>query len=49
MIRKEERVKFVKQNSAEAFYMHQPHPGNELKPYQVDDLITFLSEGGYLK
>lgn len=28
--------------------LHKPHPGNELKSYQVEQIITFLRVGGIL-
>jgi hypothetical protein len=28
--------------------LHKPHPGNELKSYQVDEIITILEERGYI-
>ncbi|WP_308519287.1 type II toxin-antitoxin system HicA family toxin [Stomatobaculum longum] len=28
--------------------LHKPHPGNELKSYQVKQLITLLTEEGFI-
>jgi hypothetical protein len=28
--------------------LHRPHPGNELKRYQIDDVLSMLKSKGYL-
>lgn len=28
--------------------LHKPHPRNELKMYQIDDILQFLEEKGFL-
>ena len=40
------RVKFVYNDKA--LFLHEPHPGNELKPYQVDDIIEFLERNNLI-
>lgn len=41
------RVAFVSKKNG-ALAMHRPHPGNELKPYQVRQLISVLEEKGLM-
>jgi hypothetical protein len=41
--------KFRNPASGEPFAIHQPHPSNILKPYQVRDAIEFLKQEGFLK
>ena len=42
------RRKFINRRSGVVIAMHQPHPGNELKSYQVSELLSHLKEEGYL-
>ena len=42
------RVCFYHSKTKAVHYMHKPHPGNELKKYQVLQLIEFLREQGDL-
>lgn len=37
------RIAFVN-DANDIFRLHKPHPGNELKLYQVNELINFLEE-----
>ena len=37
------RVAFVSENHA-AILLHRPHPGNELKSYQIKQLIDILEQ-----
>ncbi|MBR0091103.1 MAG: type II toxin-antitoxin system HicA family toxin [Lachnospiraceae bacterium] len=40
------RVKFT--NGQDVILMHKPHPGNELKTYQVKQLIEHLTQEGLI-
>jgi hypothetical protein len=40
------RVCFIREQST--FRMHKPHPRNELKPYQVKDVINALTKEGLI-
>ena len=40
------RVRFVSVNG-KIWAMHKPHPGNELKPYQIAQLREFLKTHGF--
>ncbi|MBL4774941.1 MAG: type II toxin-antitoxin system HicA family toxin [Mariprofundus sp.] len=40
------RRKFVHQTTGVVVSIHKPHPGNELKLYQVEDLLEGLSNAG---
>jgi hypothetical protein len=37
------RVRFEKDGSDICLDLHRPHPGNMLKPYQIPDVLDFLS------
>jgi len=39
------RVKFKKDNIP--IILHKPHPGNELKEYQLKEIIKILKENGF--
>ena len=39
------RVKFYNKYEVK-FDLHRPHPGNILKPYQIDEIIRTLKRGG---
>jgi hypothetical protein len=41
--------KFRNPATGEPFAIHQPHPSNILKPYQIREAIAFLKQGGFLK
>lgn len=41
------RVAFTNGNG-DYIRLHKPHPGNTLKRYQLDDIVTGLSERGLL-
>lgn len=41
------RVRFTHETCG-AITMHRPHPGNELKPYQIRQLIETLEGKGFL-
>lgn len=40
------RVCFYHPKTKAVYYMHKPHPGNELKKYQVVQIIEFIREQG---
>jgi hypothetical protein len=40
--------KFVHRAAGTVMYMHQPHPSNVLKAYQVREAIDELTEKGFL-
>lgn len=40
------RVAFINQETAHIIRLHKPHPGNELKRYQIDYLIEELTKMG---
>jgi hypothetical protein len=40
--------RFINPTSGQAFYIHQPHPSNVLKPYQVREVVKFLKQEGFL-
>ncbi len=40
------RVEFFKENFS--VILHKPHPGNELKPYQIRQLIDFLKTNKFI-
>ncbi len=40
--------KFVHTKTGSTMFIHQPHPSNVLKAYQVREAIDELLEGGYL-
>jgi len=43
------RVAFVHPETQHIIRLHKPHPGNELKRYQIDYLIEELTKEGYIK
>ena len=40
------RVKFINHETKQIISLHKPHPNNELKSYQIDEIINNLK--GYL-
>ena len=42
------RVLFYRASDQHKIMLHKPHPGNTLKKYLINDLITALREGGNL-
>ncbi len=40
--------KFVHTKTRATLFIHEPHPGNTLHPYQVRDAIDLLKREGYL-
>ena len=42
------RVIFRQGNNGPAIMLHRPHPGNELKKYQVRQILEFLSREGLI-
>ena len=42
------RVEFSRPDSTLKIVMHKPHPGNELKEYQIKQLIEILKQEGLL-
>lgn len=40
------RVEFVQDTFS--ILLHKPHPGNELKPYQIRQLIEFLTTNKFI-
>jgi hypothetical protein len=40
--------KFIHPGSAGTLFIHEPHPGNILKPYQVRDALDLLKQEGHL-
>ena len=42
------RLKFTRSTDGRRIYLHKPHPGNELKKYAINDLITALRDMGEL-
>lgn len=43
------RVKFSRNSDGILISLHKPHPGNELKAYQVEDVLNKLQEYGDIK
>lgn len=43
------RVKFYHEGKNLYLAFHKPHPGNVIKQYMVDDTVTCLKNGGFLK
>jgi hypothetical protein len=41
--------KFLNPATDEQFAIHQPHPSNILKRYQISGAVDFLKKGGLLK
>jgi predicted RNA binding protein YcfA (HicA-like mRNA interferase family) len=42
------RRKFIHEKTAVVLSLHQPHPANELKAYQVRDILAHLKEEKYI-
>jgi predicted RNA binding protein YcfA (HicA-like mRNA interferase family) len=42
------RRQFVHPGTGVVISLHKPHPGNELKSYQIRDVLTHLKQEGYL-
>ena len=42
------RRKFFNHKTGVSISLHQPHPGNELKAYQVRDVLDHLKQEGLL-
>jgi hypothetical protein len=42
------RRKFINRKKSVVISMHEPHPGNELKSYQVREVLLHLKGEGYL-
>jgi len=42
------RRKFVHERTSVVISLHEPHPGNELKAYQVREVLAHLKEEKYL-
>jgi hypothetical protein len=40
--------KFVNVKSKAVLFIHEPHPDNTLKAYEVNDAIDILTQGGFL-
>lgn len=40
------RVKFFRESDGKMILLHKPHPGDEIKPGAVKQLVSFLSEIG---
>lgn len=43
------RIAFYHQKNKYIINLHKPHPGNELKIYQLKEIIKFLKNTGELK
>jgi hypothetical protein len=43
------RIAFYHQRSKLILNLHKPHPGNELKIYQIKEVIKFLKIAGDIK
>ena len=43
------RVAFIHSKTNHIIRLHKPHPGNELKRYQVNYLVSELKKEGYIK
>ena len=41
------RRKFVHEETKKIIIMHEPHPGNEVKSYNIKDAVKALKELGY--
>ena len=42
------RIMFVNKMNHEKILLHKPHPGNELREYQIRQLIEHLSQEGLI-
>ena len=43
------RIAFYHEKKKQILNLHKPHPGNELKVYQIKEIIKFLKKTGELK
>ncbi len=43
------RVAFIQMDTKHILRLHKPHPGNQLKLYQIDLILNELKERGVLK
>ncbi|MCK5685260.1 type II toxin-antitoxin system HicA family toxin [bacterium] len=43
------RVAFIHMDTKHILRLHKPHPGNQLKLYQIDLILNELKERGILK
>jgi hypothetical protein len=43
------RVAFINKINKNIIRLHKPHPGDELKLYQIDLIIKELSDQGFIK
>ena len=43
------RVGFRNEADNAYYTMHRPHPDNRIKSYQMEQILKFLHENGYLK
>ena len=43
------RIAFYHQEKKLILNLHKPHPGNELKIYQIKEVIKFLKRAGEIK
>ncbi|MEW6753690.1 MAG: type II toxin-antitoxin system HicA family toxin [Candidatus Latescibacterota bacterium] len=43
------RQRFVQASSGLTISLHRPHPGSELKRYQVDQVLEFLEREGLIR
>ena len=43
------RRKFYRAADGKIILLHKPHPGDEMSPGAIDDLVTFLTELGELE
>jgi hypothetical protein len=42
------RRAFINSTTKHVIHLHKPHPGNELKHYQIQEIIDELTKNGYL-
>ena len=43
------RRKFLHKESKTVISLHEPHPGKIMKTYAIQEIISALTEGGFLK
>ncbi|GFO56183.1 hypothetical protein GMSM_31900 [Geomonas sp. Red276] len=43
------RRKFYHEETKTLIILHEPHPGRTLKRYAVQELVSHLQEGGFIK
>lgn len=43
------RIVFYRQEKKLILNLHKPHPGNELRIYQIKEVIKFLKRAGEIK